>query len=111
MTAKQDPPYRLHKASGQGDVNLDHAAFIWANMTCPPRAKSITELSAMGRITGIHPSPDAQGPHERCALATGPFPGRGVPEDDVEAIRPYVGRHVWALVQLQLFTAAGPGDA
>ncbi len=33
-----------------------------------------------------------------------------VPEADISAIRPYVSRQVWALIQMQLLTAARPGE-
>jgi len=37
-------------------------------------------------------------------------PVRPVPEKHVDAIRPHVSRQVWAAVQLQLLTAARPGE-
>jgi len=37
-------------------------------------------------------------------------PVRPVPDADIEAIHPYVSRQVWALIQLQLFTGARPGE-
>ena len=33
-----------------------------------------------------------------------------VPEEDIEIIRHYVSRHVWAMIQLQLLTGARPGE-
>ncbi len=33
-----------------------------------------------------------------------------VPVDDIEAIKPYLSRQVWAMIQLQLYTAARPGE-
>ena len=33
-----------------------------------------------------------------------------VPQADVNAVRPYVSRQVWALIQMQLLTAARPGE-
>lgn len=33
-----------------------------------------------------------------------------VPDAHVEAVRPFVSRQVWALIQLQLFTGARPGE-
>src|SRR5262249_3120349 len=37
-------------------------------------------------------------------------PVRPVPEAFVEAIRPYVARQVWAMVQVQRFSAMRPGE-
>ncbi|MGH7214963.1 MAG: tyrosine-type recombinase/integrase, partial [Tepidisphaeraceae bacterium] len=37
-------------------------------------------------------------------------PVKPVPDAHVEAVRPYVSRQVWALVQLQLLTGARPGE-
>ena len=37
-------------------------------------------------------------------------PVRPVPDDLVNAVRPHVSRQVWALIQLQLLTAARPGE-
>lgn len=37
-------------------------------------------------------------------------PVHPVPDADIEAIRPFVSRQVWTLVQLQLHTAARPGE-
>jgi integrase len=37
-------------------------------------------------------------------------PKKPVPEEHVEAVRPFVSRQVWALIQLQLFTAARAGE-
>ena len=37
-------------------------------------------------------------------------PVKAVPLKSIEAIRPHVGRHVWGMVQLQLLTAARPGE-
>ena len=39
-----------------------------------------------------------------------PEPIQPAPVASVEAIRPYVSRQVWAMVQLQLLTAARPGE-
>jgi integrase len=37
-------------------------------------------------------------------------PVKAVPLERVDAIRPYIGRRVWAIVQLQLCTGARPGE-
>jgi hypothetical protein len=37
-------------------------------------------------------------------------PKTPVPDDHIEAVRPYVSRQVWALIQLQLATAARAGE-
>jgi len=37
-------------------------------------------------------------------------PVRPVPQEYVDAIQPYVSRQVWAIIQLQLLTAARPGE-
>jgi integrase len=37
-------------------------------------------------------------------------PKRPVPEEHIEAVRPWVSRQVWALIQLQLLTGARPGE-
>jgi integrase len=37
-------------------------------------------------------------------------PVRPVPQAHIDAVRPHVSRQVWALVQLQLLTAARPGE-
>jgi integrase len=37
-------------------------------------------------------------------------PVRPVPEADIKAVRPFVSRQVWALIQLQLYTAARSGE-
>ena len=37
-------------------------------------------------------------------------PVRPVPDVHIEAIQPYVSRQVWAIIQLQLLTAARPGE-
>ena len=39
-----------------------------------------------------------------------PGPVTAVPEGHISAIKPFVGRQVWALVQLQLLTGARPGE-
>jgi integrase len=42
--------------------------------------------------------------------ASEPCPVKPVDLARVDAIRPHVGRHVWGMVQLQLLTAARPGE-
>jgi integrase len=37
-------------------------------------------------------------------------PVKPVPQEHVDAIEPYVSRQVWAIIQLQLLTAARPGE-
>ena len=37
-------------------------------------------------------------------------PVRPVPEEHVFAIKPYVSRQVWAMIQVQLYTGARPGE-
>lgn len=37
-------------------------------------------------------------------------PVRPVPDEHISAIRPFLGRQVWAMIQLQLQTAARPGE-
>lgn len=37
-------------------------------------------------------------------------PVKPVPEEHIQAVQPFVSRHVWAAVQLQLFTGARPGE-
>ncbi len=37
-------------------------------------------------------------------------PVRPVPQEAIDAIRPYVSRQVWAMIELQLLTAARPGE-
>ena len=44
------------------------------------------------------------------SLAPDPQPVHPVAEADIEAVKPYVSCQVWALVQLQLFTAARSGE-
>lgn len=38
-------------------------------------------------------------------------PVRPVPDESVEAVRPYVSRQVWAMIQLQRLTGMRPGEA
>lgn len=45
----------------------------------------------------------------RCAAAEGQ-PVRPVPDQHIQAARPLVSRQVWAMVQLQMLTAARPGE-
>ena len=42
--------------------------------------------------------------------ATEPEPVKPVPTELVKAVRPFVSRQVWAMIQLQLYTAARPGE-
>jgi len=37
-------------------------------------------------------------------------PVKPVPQEHIDAVEPYVSRHVWAMIQLQLLTAARPGE-
>ncbi len=37
-------------------------------------------------------------------------PVKPVPQEYVDAVQPYVSRQVWAMIQLQLLTAARPGE-
>jgi integrase len=43
-------------------------------------------------------------------MAKESVPVRPVPESHVEAVKPYVSRQIWALIQLQLLTAARGGE-
>ncbi len=45
----------------------------------------------------------------RCAAREGE-PVRPVPQEHINAIKPFVSRQVWAMVQLQLLTGARPGE-
>ncbi len=45
----------------------------------------------------------------RCA-AKESDPVRPVPQAHIDAIEPFVGRQIWAMIQLQLLTAARPGE-
>ena len=45
----------------------------------------------------------------RCE-ANDPDPIRPVPESSIEAIRPFVSKQVWAMIQLQLHTGMRPGE-
>jgi len=45
----------------------------------------------------------------RCAAREGE-PVRPVPQEHIDAIKPFVSRQVWAMVQLQLLTGARPGE-
>ena len=47
--------------------------------------------------------------HGRCDAAES-SPVKPVPEADIDAIKPHVGRHLWAMIQLQLVTGMRPGE-
>lgn len=37
-------------------------------------------------------------------------PVKPIPEADIEAVKPFVGRRVWAMIQIQLVTGMRPGE-
>ena len=79
-------------------INLVRAIFRWGV------AEEIIPAGILAALTAVAPL------HRGRSDARETDPVLPVSEADINAIRPYVSRQVWALVQLQLLTAARPGE-
>jgi integrase len=104
------PSYRHHKGSDQGFVELDGRRIYLGKWGLPETEeryhRSISEWLANGRRLRVDP-------HEITVAelaAAYAKPVKPVLEAHINAVRPFVSRQVGAMIDLQLLTAARPGE-
>jgi integrase len=88
----------LSRNTINGHVRRIKQVFRWGVENEKVRPETLTALEAVSSL------------RKNRSEAKETKPVDPVPLKDIEAIRPHVSRQVWAMVQLQLLTAARPGE-